>query len=59
VFTARYALSPYIKQIPFVFKGLNHCTDYVIPTALKECKIVKVNVTQEHAKEGVEGREEV
>jgi hypothetical protein len=22
VFTARYALSPYIKQIPFVFKGL-------------------------------------
>jgi hypothetical protein len=25
VFTARYALSPYIKQIGFVFKGLN-CT---------------------------------
>jgi hypothetical protein len=29
VFTARYALSPYIKQIRFVFKGLNttvsHC----------------------------------
>jgi hypothetical protein len=23
VFTARYALSPYIKQIRFVFKGLN------------------------------------
>jgi hypothetical protein len=23
VFTARYALSPYIKQIHFVFKGLN------------------------------------
>jgi hypothetical protein len=22
VFTARYALSPYIKQISFVFKGL-------------------------------------
>jgi hypothetical protein len=25
VFTARYALSPYIKQIRFVFKGLNTC----------------------------------
>jgi hypothetical protein len=24
VFTARYALSPYIKQICFVFKGLNN-----------------------------------
>jgi hypothetical protein len=24
VFTARYALSPYIKQIRFVFKGLIH-----------------------------------
>jgi hypothetical protein len=24
VFTARYALSPYIKQICFVFKGLNY-----------------------------------
>jgi hypothetical protein len=23
MFTARYALSPYIKQIRFVFKGLN------------------------------------
>jgi hypothetical protein len=23
VFTARYALNPYIKQIRFVFKGLN------------------------------------
>jgi hypothetical protein len=27
VFTARYALSPYIKQIRFVFKGLNHATN--------------------------------
>jgi hypothetical protein len=26
VFTARYALSPYIKQIRFVFKGLNLST---------------------------------
>jgi hypothetical protein len=25
VFTARYALSPYIEQIRFVFKGLNNC----------------------------------
>jgi hypothetical protein len=25
VFTARYALSPYIKQIRFVFKGLMQC----------------------------------
>jgi hypothetical protein len=24
VFTARYALIPYIKQIRFVFKGLQH-----------------------------------
>jgi ribosomal protein S19 len=27
VFTARYALSPYIKQIRFVFKGLMWCKD--------------------------------
>jgi hypothetical protein len=27
VFTARYALSPYIKQIRFVFKGLIHHTN--------------------------------
>jgi hypothetical protein len=26
VFTAQYALSPYIKQIRFVFKGLNGLT---------------------------------
>jgi hypothetical protein len=25
VFTARYALSPYIKQVRFVFKGLKDC----------------------------------
>jgi hypothetical protein len=29
VFTARYALSPYIKQIRFVFKGLNKGTEAV------------------------------
>jgi hypothetical protein len=28
VFTARYALSPYIKQIRFVFKGLNDGQQY-------------------------------
>jgi hypothetical protein len=28
VFTARYALSPYIKQIRFVFKGLNDTPDW-------------------------------
>jgi hypothetical protein len=27
VFTARYALSPYIKQIRFVFKGLTKCNE--------------------------------
>jgi hypothetical protein len=27
VFTARYALSPYIKQIRFVFKGLMDMSD--------------------------------
>jgi hypothetical protein len=33
VFTARYALSPYIKQIRFVFKGFNdavNCRDIVV-----------------------------
>jgi hypothetical protein len=28
VFTARYALSPYIKQIRFVFKGLKYVTTF-------------------------------
>jgi hypothetical protein len=31
VFTARYALSPYIKQIRFVFKGLIHVTVLFFP----------------------------
>jgi hypothetical protein len=31
VFTARYALSPYIKQISFVFKGLTLKNDTVSP----------------------------
>jgi hypothetical protein len=30
MFTARYALSPYIKQIRFVFKGLKRKT-HIIP----------------------------
>jgi hypothetical protein len=33
VFTARYALSPYIKQIRFVFKGLKH---------IRRCKMYEV-----------------
>jgi hypothetical protein len=32
VFTARYALSPYIKQIRFVFKGLIFYTGNTVPT---------------------------
>jgi hypothetical protein len=32
VFTARYALSPYIKQIHFVFKGLMGCTALTLLT---------------------------
>jgi hypothetical protein len=42
VFTARYALSPYIKQICFVFKGLNvknsfsHLLSCVTTSILKE-----------------------
>jgi hypothetical protein len=28
VFTARYALSPYIKQIRFVFKGLIYFLEF-------------------------------
>jgi hypothetical protein len=30
VFTARYALSPYIKQIRFVFKGLNLTKNWIL-----------------------------
>jgi hypothetical protein len=33
VFTARYALSPYIKQISFVFKGLMRHMTHSCPTA--------------------------
>jgi hypothetical protein len=36
VFTARYALSPYIKQIRFVFKGLNLVVYEVATELLKE-----------------------
>jgi hypothetical protein len=49
VFTARYALSPYIKQIRFVFKGLittsnwalNLYTSSYICTALCSCRRAK------------------
>jgi hypothetical protein len=37
VFTARYALSPYIKQIRFVFRGFIHiqyCTSQVVSLTL-------------------------
>jgi hypothetical protein len=34
VFTARYALSPYIKQISFTFKGLTH--------ASKHCAVILI-----------------
>jgi hypothetical protein len=30
MFTARYALSPYIKQICFVFKGLKHRAEFTL-----------------------------
>jgi hypothetical protein len=35
VFTARYALSPYIKQIRFVFKGLNEHKNFTFLTNKK------------------------
>jgi hypothetical protein len=40
VFTARYALSPYIKQIRFVFKGLStlHLVDGLPPPSSGEIK---------------------
>jgi hypothetical protein len=43
VFTARYALSPYIKQIRFVFKGLNMITDTAHVTALSKNYTVQGN----------------
>jgi hypothetical protein len=44
VFTARYALSPYIKQIRFVFKGLKTLelpdeNDYVVPLRLRYARV--------------------
>jgi hypothetical protein len=36
VFTARYALSPYIKQIRFVFKGLIYVSNAYFSGALHE-----------------------
>jgi hypothetical protein len=51
MFTARYALSPYIKQIRFVFKGLNVCRveslqlefrSLEVPFLPSRCAVVKV-----------------
>jgi hypothetical protein len=39
VFTARYALSPYIKQIRFVFKGLNILTVTTLITVVRQPNI--------------------
>jgi hypothetical protein len=39
VFTARYALSPYIKQIRFVFKGLIGTTEYL--TTWTRCRTLR------------------
>jgi hypothetical protein len=36
VFTARYALSPYIKQIRFVFKGLKEGNQAIIAKFLQK-----------------------
>jgi hypothetical protein len=41
VFTARYALSPYIKQIRFVFTGLIFCSLYRLTTHLTTHQIDK------------------
>jgi hypothetical protein len=45
VFTARYALSPYIKQIRFVFKGLKSITNeilkfYLLLLTLKDSPLI-------------------
>jgi hypothetical protein len=48
VFTARYALSPYIKQIRFVFKGLNNCFRLhfynTLSTIMQSFYVVKLRV---------------
>jgi hypothetical protein len=36
VFTARYALSPYIKQIRFVFKGLRDSRPFSLSLEIKK-----------------------
>jgi hypothetical protein len=41
VFTARYALSPYIKQIRFVFKGLNNKFYVVSSSVVSMCLSVR------------------
>jgi hypothetical protein len=39
VFTARYALSPYINQIRFVFKGLNSSVESFMKTRDVEFRV--------------------
>jgi hypothetical protein len=50
VFTARYALSPYIKQIRFVFKGLIYQPTYALnKTDLQtSIKLLHVSATECH-----------
>jgi hypothetical protein len=50
MFTARYALSPYIKQIRFVFKGLILYLLQVGLTTLDICghRRVKIKIQQIH-----------
>jgi hypothetical protein len=49
VFTARYALSPYIKQIRFVFKGLSTAPW----RSLKECRKNDMDYSRQYQKEKV------
>jgi hypothetical protein len=48
VFTARYALSPYMKEIRFVFKGLNmlvYCCRRPANMISRECGCSAVHIT--------------
>jgi len=44
VFTARYALSNYIKQIRFVFKGLNMLSDSSVVTKYCYPTLIFLNI---------------
>jgi hypothetical protein len=56
VFTARYALSPYIKQIRFVFKGLKReAVHFYLNNAVKPVKLLlKGNISVDKGAEIVE-----